>query len=192
MDIAYHDLDITVVEGPRLSDETMSEIAHLRKTVWQAIAPEGARRTDNQWIDPIDATALHSYITIEDGIVAAGRVSIHRTMDDFTESSILKALPDWDPPLPLGMMGHLVVDPAYRLHGYATVLDLVRIEAARQEGAHATAGLMVPWRVNSMKGLGYREIGPVPGDEHGYLARDCFLMQKTLSAHVSDGYFGPQ
>ena len=189
MELALRDIDIAVVSGSRISKDTLDEIAHLRKTVWKQIAPHGARHTDADWIDPIDAVAIHAHVKIDGKIVASGRVSIHQSMDDFTESSVLEGFPDWTPPLPLGMMGHLVVDPAYRLQGYATLLDLVRIEAARQVGAHASAGLIAPWRVKSLEGLGYKNLGPLSGSHHGYIGKDFFLMQRKLATHISDGYF---
>ena len=192
MKFTYRDIGISVIGGSNLPEDTLNEIAHLRKTVWEQISPHGTRQTDADWVDPIDPVAIHAHIEIDGKIVASGRVSIHETMDDFTESSVLKCFPDWTPLKPLGMMGHLVVDPAHRLHGYATLLDLVRIEAARQVGAHTTAGIIVPWRVRSLEGLGYKNLGPLPGDQHGYIGKDFFLMQKNLAAHVSDGYFDNQ
>ena len=93
-------------------------------------------------IDPLDSLSTHILIrNKENKLVGYGRVAI--AFDGAAWSVVPRSAEITDALLPLAYISRLVVDPAYRGQGIASMIHKIRIEIARTSGASAIYGWAV-------------------------------------------------
>jgi len=118
----------------------------LRYTVWQS---EGVviHDTEREAIaDHHDDHATHWAVFDGDQIVGAARLCLH---DELAEAPDAEMYVGVDIPSPVASMNRLVVLKSYRGQGIGGLLDQVRIQKARELGAHTV--VIAPVNVNSRK-----------------------------------------
>lgn len=180
-------IEVITYESGQLPEDKLQEIAELRWRVWEPIfAKSGfsSMRSVADWIDPVDREAIHfTIMDIDDSsvIAAAARLSIHESVRELPEPSIIEAFPDWTPEAPLAMLGHLVVAPHDRHHSFGHRLVTQRNNYARLAGARTAVLTAVPWRVATCGRDGFEMVGPITPEQHGHFDQPLYLMTETLT-----------
>lgn len=117
---------------PRLltDNSRLNEIYELRVDVWERSGNcEFVNRAlyPNGWSDELDKTALHWVITIaRDEIIAAARLNIFNSLDDFPYYASVKHLP-FPADMPFAFLSRLIVHPDYRQKGLSRKLAFSRM-----------------------------------------------------------------
>jgi hypothetical protein len=141
------------------SPEDLRRIAIFRTEVWMAdgfVQPD--ELVDGVYPIPDDALCRHWVIEENGRIVAAGRLSVHESVEE------VQAVLHWegelgDELLRPACLTRLIVHSSARHHGFACALDRVRIEAARRTGCRVVFGLPIGKRRAAALGdLGFRKI----------------------------------
>ena len=119
-------------------DDARNELNAIGKLRYEVWSDEG--HIDSSlfptrcWLDELDFSSRH-WVVRDDGgrdIVAAGRCSLHSSLDDESRDVALWRRLGRDLPLPSVDLGRLVVRKDYRRRGIGQVLNSVRIEAAKE------------------------------------------------------------
>ena len=119
------------LEAQLLNDPSrLNEIYQLRVDVWEHSGNcEFVNRVlyPNGWSDELDKTALHWVITTEqDEIIAAARLNIFNSLDDFPYYLSMKHL-SFPTAVPFAFLSRLVVHPDYRQKGLSRKLASSRM-----------------------------------------------------------------
>jgi predicted GNAT family N-acyltransferase len=119
-------LDAQLLKDP----SRLNEIYQLRVDVWERLANcEFVNRVlyPNGWSDELDKTALHWVITTaQNEIIAAARLNIFSSLDDFPYYSSVKQL-SFPAAVPFAFLSRLVVHPDYRQQGLSRKLASSRM-----------------------------------------------------------------
>jgi hypothetical protein len=123
------------------SAQVLNEISAVRRVAWEAngarprFAPEG----DGLWTDCHDEHAHHWVVKEGNHIIAAARLCVHATVDEFPDREYLSTCETnilW----PAAGFNRLVVHPQYRRNGLPSLFDSVRLIFAR--GLAARCGVV--------------------------------------------------
>jgi len=129
--------------------------AALGRTI--SLAPDLAR-----WSDAHDTCASHWGVFQGAVLVAAARLSSHRSPDDLAESSLFQGLGEHRQG-PLAFMSHFAVYARFRGLKLDGALDAARIERARQlRYSRILTIAETPKRAASLAALGFRPVGHSP------------------------------
>lgn len=139
---------------------TLSNIFRFREKVWrqEAVELKSGLCASEGIKDEHDHHAHHWIITLGDEIVAAARLCIHRCLNELPDAEESLQVEE-DIASPIASLNRLVVATEARRHGLARVLDNVRIQRARDLGAATVVGTPMPWRVESLRRLGFQVVG---------------------------------
>lgn len=108
------------------------------------------------WIDDLDQRANHWIVTHDRQIVAAARLSLHESLYDVPYAKLLK--PEHRKLFThqrVASINRLVVDPAYRGLGLASILDRIRIERAVAQQADTVIAFPQYTRLNPLQRQGF-------------------------------------
>jgi len=152
--------DVRVVHGR--DEATISAVGPLRRQAWKTEI-QVHLAADRFGIDDHDRRSWHFMISSADRLVAAGRLTVCKSLDDLPDETSFGPYRA-QMTTPVGFAGRLVVDPSYRHRGLAERIIVARLDLAR------TLGLAQVWgetRRSDVDGL-------IP---HGYVLRgdslDC-------------------
>lgn len=145
--------------------ETIRQICRFRADVWQATGKlkAGAFGAEG-WRDPIDSDCQHWIIRNADqAIVAAGRLSIHATLDDVHQAEEYRrygveltgriAAPD-----------RVVVCPSMQGSGLGRRILDAQDQAAYQQGAKYAVRQASPGMTRLLRNRGWQILGPASDD----------------------------
>lgn len=161
-------------------------IGELRIRAWKnEYGIDRAFFAQEKWIDEIDDHPdVHHWIAVSgERIAAAGRLSVHRFIDDVPYADFLdsKTLASLGAP-PIASINRLVVDPDFRGLGLARRLDSERIQFAGNGLASVITAQPMEERVHALTMLGFEMITrihspfQIPG-------RRIYFMIKKLHEH---------
>jgi GNAT superfamily N-acetyltransferase len=147
-------------EGPtEVTDpDALEEIFRFRAAVWAGEEWLNKHQNRARLADGYEGRARHWVVRQDGQLVAAARLSFHDRVEDvpdfefFPTGFSITILP------PIASINRLVVHPAHRLQGIATILDQLRIQIARQSGANVILGQFPPYRVRRLCKLGFKPI----------------------------------
>ncbi len=122
-----------------------------------------SRATSSRGVYPIPDDALCRHWVIEENgrIVAAGRLSVHESVEEMCGAAVWERFTA-EIPFPCACLTRLVVHPDARNHGYAHALDECRIAATRNARCCGIVGLPQPGREHSLAKLGFQKIAWEP------------------------------
>jgi GNAT superfamily N-acetyltransferase len=147
--------------------DLLAAIGALRLRVWGPIIGRNAA-SSRFGVDEHDANAWHS-VVFEDGVlVAAGRLTIHRDLDNVPEWTSFGPYAD-QMRVPLGLAGRLVVHPGHERRGFAERIIVDRLEHATGHGLREVWGETRRNQVGGLTRHGYELVGSssdqsVPGE----------------------------
>ncbi len=151
-------------------EELLHAIYRLRVRAWRARNASFPEIT--AWSDPYDEIARHWAVLDSAGRpVAAARLTVHRTPRDAPDASIygdaILAMEG-----PVGSINRLVVAPEQGGRGLTTLLDEVRLAAAREAGCRFVIGATRAGdrRIEAARRLGFEVVGPATPSSDGPLA----------------------
>jgi hypothetical protein len=147
-------------EGPtEVTDlDALEEIFRFRAAVWAGEEWLNKHQNTARLADGYEGRARHWVVRQRGQLVAAARLSLHDRVEDVPDFEVfptgfaINILP------PIASMNRLVVHPAHRCQGVATILDRLRIQVARQSGANVILGQCPPYRVRGLCQLGFKPI----------------------------------
>jgi GNAT superfamily N-acetyltransferase len=143
----------------------ITEICRFRARVWKEIGKlaEGAFGSDG-WRDPIDSHSQHWVIRTEDGtLVAAGRLSIHDTLDEVHESREYRQY-GLDFPGKIAAPDRVVVCPSMQGRGLGWQILDAQDQAAVEHGARHAVRQASPGMVRLLSRRGWKIVGPASTD----------------------------
>ena len=164
MELATH--QVLAAPQETCDPQEIAEICWFRARVWRAIgqladgifAPEG-------WRDPIDRHCRHWLIRSADGqIVAAGRLSLHATLDEVHQSEEYQRY-GLRLEGPIAAPDRVVVCPSAQGSGLGRLILDVQDEAAQQCGARHAVRQASPSMVRLLRHRGWEILGPASPDE---------------------------
>jgi hypothetical protein len=137
----------------------LDQVYRLRVVAWQARNPDFPQM--DAWTDAFDATGRHWVILDGDAPVAAARLTVHDVLAEAPSAEIYRDLLPADLPGPIGVLTRLVVAPRHAGLGLSQVLDVARIEAARQADCRHLIGATLAGlpRIRQMLDLGFEICG---------------------------------
>ena len=113
----------------------LDEIGKFRLQVWnQETVVDTSYFQDGRWIEPLDFIARHWIVQKNGTIVSAARLTLHQTLEDNPDGYLWKRVAR-EVPLPVVHFCKLVVHPSMRGHGLGSLLNQVRLNAAKEMGA---------------------------------------------------------
>lgn len=148
--------------GPiEVSDPSViAETYRFRAAVWKAegvdVSPLPDTHTAHSW---------HWIVTNGGITIAAARLCIHELLSDTPEYEDICHL-NLRVPSPLAFMSRLVVCPAARNFGLGSLLDTVRIMAARDVRAKCVVGQFPDYRVKRLLRQGFQSLGGFIANTH--------------------------
>lgn len=162
--------------GPiEVSDPAViAEIYRFRAAVWQ-----GEGFTVNAAPDEHANHARHWIVTHGEKLVGTARMCFHNTTDETPASEDIRHL-NLAPGEPFAFLSHLVVCPSTRHQGLGTLLDSIRVEAARAAGVGLVLGRFYEYRVRSLTALGFRSVAEFRNPKIGN--RRVFVMELRLAS----------
>jgi hypothetical protein len=142
--------------------DVLTAVGALRLEAWGRILGPGAAAA-RFGVDHDDAGAWHCLVLDDGVLVAAGRLTVHSTLDDLPEST------SFGPYLgrmraPLGLASRLVVHPAHQRRGHAARIIVDRLALAAELDLHEVWGETRRQQVNGLTRHGYEPLGPSPDD----------------------------
>jgi predicted GNAT family N-acyltransferase len=159
---------------PRLLTDTsrLKEIYELRVDVWERSGNcEFVNRAlyPNGWSDELDKTALHWVITnVRDEIIAAARLNIFNSLDDFPYYSSMKHLP-FPAAMPFAFLSRLIVHPDYRQKGLSRKLAYSRMLFCKKKNINWFQVLINNKRIiHLFEKMNYRNIGQANVSYHQF------------------------
>jgi len=149
------------------SDPKMiDEICRFRAQVWKQtghFAPDAF--PNGCWRDPIDSEARHWLTRLISGrLVAAGRLSIHETLDDVHQAEEYKRY-GVDAPGPIAAPDRVVVCPSVQGRGMGRQILDVQDEAMRVAGARYAVRQASHQMIRLLEHRGWQLLGPASPDE---------------------------
>ncbi len=129
--------DFSSLEPVQVFDpEILRQIYRLRVEAWIPNGIEREKFPGDEFRDDDEENPVYQHWAVmnQGMVLAAGRVSIHPTIEDAPAGDLFKYL-DFEQVPPFGKINRLVVHPKARRHGLARKLDHVRLEIARAAGA---------------------------------------------------------
>jgi GNAT superfamily N-acetyltransferase len=146
--------------------DLLAKVGRLRALAWQTEASFSGN--DDLWLDEYDPAALHWALLIGGEPVAAARLTVHGSVRDVPRADIQDhAFPE-EPPLPVGFLSRLVVEPGHRRQGLGTRLDEVRVAQAKALGCGSVVARPVDdRRVVQLERLGFAIVGRCKAIESG-------------------------
>jgi GNAT superfamily N-acetyltransferase len=172
-------MTLPLIEIPASDDARLQKIGRLRSRAWQTEASFSGK--SDVWLDEFDAAALHFAFAVNDEPIAAARLTVHQSARDIPHAEIQDHAFPHEPPLPVGYLSRLAVDPRYRRQGLGTRLDEVRIARAIELGCGSLVARPVDdRRVKQLEALGFMivgrckaiETGPVKAEGHPVMLRE--------------------
>ncbi len=140
--------------------EYIEEIGRLRYLAWKDV--EGINKdffSKGYWIDEYDKSSLLWIIKSGNTIAASARLSIHHTIETIPwKNSIPPGAADFIL-TPVASMNRLTVHPDFRRRGLSKQLDLVRIQAAREEKVKTIIAEPTKSRVSVIEKYGFKDFG---------------------------------
>ena len=124
----------------------------FRARVWQG---EGFSVSPNP--DDHASHARHWIVTRGEAMVGVARLCIHNTADETPGHEDIEHL-HVATGQPFAFLSHLVVCPSARHQGLGTLLDSIRIEAAKAAGVNLILGRFYEYRVKGLIALGFRPV----------------------------------
>jgi GNAT superfamily N-acetyltransferase len=145
--------------------EMVAEICRFRGRVWKET---GKLRDDafgdDGWCDPIDSHCQHWVIrTEDDALVAAGRLSIHDTLDEVHQSEEYRQY-GLDLPGRVASPDRVVVCPSMQGRGLGWQILDAQDQAAVQQGAKHAVRQASPGMVRLLRRRGWKIVGPASAD----------------------------
>ncbi|MBA3314624.1 MAG: GNAT family N-acetyltransferase [Planctomycetota bacterium] len=155
-----------LVEIPASDIESLDRIGRLRSRAWRT--ETAFTGNADVWLDEHDSVAAHFAFVVEDDPVAAARLTVHQSVHDVPHAAIQDHAFRVEPPLPVGYLSRLAVDPEYRRQGLGTRLDEVRIERSIELGCGSLVARPVDdRRVRQLEALGFVIVGRCKAIETG-------------------------
>jgi hypothetical protein len=152
----------------------IAETYRFRARVWQ-----GEGFTVNPYPDDHASHARHWIVTRGDAIVGAARLCMHDTADETPGHEDIQHL-NVSASQPFAFLSHLVVCPSARHQGLGTLLDTIRVEAARAVGVKLILGRFYEYRVKGLMALGFRPVAEFRNPKIGN--RRVLIMQLRLAS----------
>ncbi len=159
-------MGVMLTEPVEISDPyTIAQICRFRARVWKA---SGKLRADafgdEGWRDPIDSRCRHWVIRNTDHvIVAAGRLSMHDTLDDVHQSEEYRQY-GLDVAGPIASPDRVVVCPSMQGGGLGWQILNAQDEAAFEQGATYAVRQASPGMVQLLRHRGWEIMGPASDD----------------------------
>ena len=145
--------------------EIIREICRFRAEVWHATGKLAPNAFDDEgWQDPIDHHCQHWVIrNAEKTLIAAGRLSIHRSLEEVHQSEEYKR---YGVRLvgPIAMPDRVVVCPSMQGLGLGRRILDVQDEAAFMQGAKHAVRQASPGMVRLLRNRGWKILGPASTD----------------------------
>ena len=146
--------------------DSIAEICLFRARVWSAtgaLAPDAFSSTTG-WRDPLDAVCRH-WVVWDDqrNLVAAGRLSVHDSLDDVHESHEYKQYGVASTG-PVAAPDRVVVSPQIQRAGLGRQILDVQDLAARETGAVIAVRQASPAMTRLLVCRGWRILGPASAD----------------------------
>jgi GNAT superfamily N-acetyltransferase len=140
----------------------LTAVGALRLEAWGQILGPGAAAA-RFGVDHHDAGAWHCLVLDEGVPVAAGRLTVHSSLDALPEST------SFGPYLgqmrvPLGLASRLVVHPAHQRRGHAARIIVDRLALAAELDLLEVWGETRRHDVHGLTRHGYEPVGPSPDD----------------------------
>lgn len=151
----------------------VAETYRFRAKVWQS---EGF--TVNPLPDDHASHARHWIVTRGEEIVGAARLCIHNRTDETPGHEDIEHL-NIPASEPFAFLSHLVVCPSARKQGLGTLLDSIRVEAARAAGVNLILGRFYVYRMKGLISLGFRPVAEFRNPKIGN--RRVLIMELKLS-----------
>jgi GNAT superfamily N-acetyltransferase len=156
-----------LLKGPMEStdSEIIAEICRFRARVWKETGKlKNNAFGDDGWRDPIDSHCLHWVIRTEDDtLVAAGRLSIHDTLDEVHQAEEYRRY-GLDLPGRVASPDRVVVCPSMQGHGLGWQILEVQDKTAVQQGAQHAVRQASPGMVRLLRRRGWNIVGPASSD----------------------------
>ena len=130
-----------------ISGNVRRDVDRLIYDVWQAESRESGDvdllvSGGTSVLDPLDALSTHVLVRNSGNkLVGYGRVAVAANSDELR--AVTRDATISDPIFPLAYISRLVVDPAFRGQGIASLIHKTRIEIARTKGAAVIYGWAV-------------------------------------------------
>lgn len=130
---------MTPVELLSPTPEILNEIGRLRVLAWKSSQPKF--RDMDVWLDALDSAARHWLVRYDGRIVAAGRLSVHSSIQEIPDAGLFENLKSDLLRLPIASLNRLVVHPDFRGKGISAELDRIRIQVAMESGCGCIVGV---------------------------------------------------
>jgi GNAT superfamily N-acetyltransferase len=147
--------------------EMLTAVGALRLEAWGRILGPGAAAA-RFGVDDDDTRAWHCLVLDEGMLVAAGRLTVHSSVDALPESTSFGPYLE-QMRVPLGLASRLVVHPAHQRRGHAARIIVERLVLAADLDLNEVWGETRRHKVNGLTRYGYEPMGPsvddsVPGE----------------------------
>ena len=96
----------------------------------------GMTSLDQPFADPYDEQARHWFLSEENRVVAAARLSKHAILDDIPDNDFIPIKKVQNYSGPFASMNRLVVHPDWRGRGISVLFDKIRLQAAFEMQCH--------------------------------------------------------
>lgn len=148
----------------------LEQVYRLRVDAWRSRSPDFPAM--GIWTDEFDADGRH-WVVLDAGIpVAAARLTVHPKLAETPSGEIYRGLLPDDLPGPIGVLTRLVVARSHAGLGLTRLLDIARIDAARDQGCRHLIGETFAGlpRLAQLGRLGFEVIGQASPYSSGPLA----------------------
>lgn len=148
------------------SPEDLRHIALFRTEAWMADGfVQPGELVEGVYPIPDDALCRHWVIEENGRIVAAGRLSVHESVEEMCGAAVWERFTA-EIPFPCACITRLVVHRDARKHGYAHTLDESRVAAMRGTKCRGVIGVPLPGREHALAKLGFQQIAWEPSFYH--------------------------
>ena len=142
--------------------DVLRTVSALRLEAWGRVLGHDAAAARFS-VDHHDADAWHCLVFDESVPVAAGRLTVHSSVDDLPEMTSFGPYLE-QMRVPLGLASRLVVHPAHQRRGHAARIIVDRLALAAELDLLEVWGEARRHKVHGLTRHGYEPIGPSPDD----------------------------
>ena len=154
----------------------LASVYRLRVLCWRTQL--NIAQTIDIWQDGFDHCARHWVVRKGGAIIASARLTAHENINELPDAQLINLYSrSWEGPF--ASMNRCVVHPEHRGNGVALMLDVARINAARNAGCRTVFVIAAtPARSAALRALNFTFLGAAPPDS-------CGLLQGTANlVHV--------
>jgi GNAT superfamily N-acetyltransferase len=158
----------------------IEEVRALRRLCWPDIYAAGYSLEDE-----FDDHAWHWTIRMEDQLIAAARLTVHRDLVDVPDPHLFHQLSLLPVPVPIGYISRLVVHPKVRGQGLPGLLDKLRLNACSDLGCKS---LVCVWNPSSgvrrrqqLMDLGFQSADGDAAQPDGGFGTSCVYWMRITS-----------